>query len=137
MSKIISEKQLEQCRELYAPDTRVELVSMNDPCTNLKPGDRGTVTDVDDIGTVFVKWDNGSGLGVAYGADQIKIVPTISKNVQNEIGAIRHLGKCNMFSWKEVVYIAEQCDFDELAEWLPNNVKLYSNYILTGEVELK
>jgi DNA (cytosine-5)-methyltransferase 1 len=25
--------------------------------------------------------------------------------------------------------------FDELAEWLPQNVKVYSNYILTGEVE--
>ena len=55
----------------YPKGTRVELVSMDDPYTSLKPGDQGTVEYVDDIGTIFVRWDNGSGLGVAYGADII------------------------------------------------------------------
>ena len=59
-------------REAYPPGCRVELVSMSDPYSKLKPGDQGTVTFVDDIGTVFVRWDNGSGLGAAYGADKIK-----------------------------------------------------------------
>ena len=59
----------------------------------------------------------------------------MNDNLKQEIGAVRMLGKCNMFSWKEVVYIAEQCGFDELVEWLPQNVKIYSNYILTGEVK--
>jgi hypothetical protein len=46
---------------------------MDDPYnTKLKPGDQGTVTCVDSIGTVFVDWDNGSSLGAAYGADHIK-----------------------------------------------------------------
>ena len=35
---------------------------------------RGTVSMVDDIGTVFVNWDCGSGLGVAYGEDSIRKV---------------------------------------------------------------
>ena len=59
-------------RDRYPQGTRVELVSMTDPYTRLRPGDRGTVSMVDSIGTIFVDWDNGSGLGVAYGEDHVK-----------------------------------------------------------------
>ena len=45
---------------------------MSDPYTKLKPGDRGTVSMVDDTGTIFVNWDCGSGLGVVYGEDHIR-----------------------------------------------------------------
>lgn len=61
-------------RETYPTGCRVELVSMNDPYTRLKPGDQGTVTHVDDIGTVFVAWDSGAMLGAAWGADIIRRV---------------------------------------------------------------
>lgn len=65
-----------QLRLRYPVGTRVEIVSMNDPYTDLKPGDRGTVSAIDDIGTIFVDWDNGSHLGIAYGEDRItKIAP--------------------------------------------------------------
>ena len=74
MNDIISKAALAARKERYKPGSRVELVSMNDPYTKLKPGDRGTVRSVDDIGTVFVKWDIGSGLGAAYGEDEIKLV---------------------------------------------------------------
>lgn len=47
---------------------------MADPYSRLKPGDRGTVSHVDDTGTVFVDWDCGSGLGVVYGEDRIRIL---------------------------------------------------------------
>ena len=63
---------VERLRQQYPKGTRVELVSMNDPYSKLKPGDRGTVSMVDDIGTVFVNWDCNSGLGVAYGEDHIR-----------------------------------------------------------------
>jgi hypothetical protein len=53
---------------------RIELISTTDPYTNLKPGDRGIVEFVDDMGTVFPKWDNGSGLGLVRGEDRYKIV---------------------------------------------------------------
>lgn len=56
----------------YPPGCRVELVQMPDSQTNLLPGDCGTVISVDDIGTIHVNWDNGSCLGVAYGADRVK-----------------------------------------------------------------
>ena len=54
--------------------TRVELVSMDDPYTHIPPGTQGTVSAVDSIGTIFVDWDTGSGLGVAYGVDIVRKV---------------------------------------------------------------
>ncbi|MEB3103334.1 DUF4314 domain-containing protein [Ferviditalea candida] len=59
-------------REQYPPGSRVELIRMDDPYAALKPGDQGTVSFVDDIGTIFVDWDCGSTLGVAYGEDLIR-----------------------------------------------------------------
>lgn len=65
---------VEAVRARYPKGTRVELVSMDDSYSKLKPGDRGTVKSVDDTGTVFVSWDCGSGLGVVYGEDEIRIL---------------------------------------------------------------
>lgn len=65
---------VEAVRVRYPAGTRVALVSMSDPYSRLKPGDRGTVIHVDDIGTVFVDWDCGSGLGVVYSEDWIRIL---------------------------------------------------------------
>ena len=56
----------------YYAGTRVELVSTTDPYTALRPGERGTVTAVDDLGTVHVAWDNGSTLGAVPGEDRIR-----------------------------------------------------------------
>ena len=64
----ISESALKRLRETYKPGTRVELVKMDD--FQAPPvGTRGTVKGVDDIGSIMVAWDNGSGLSVAYGED--------------------------------------------------------------------
>lgn len=65
----IKTEQLIRLRSLYPPGTRVELVKMDDPYTTLKPGERGTVSIVDDSGTIFVDWDCGSRLGVVFGVD--------------------------------------------------------------------
>lgn len=67
-----SREVVERLRRQYPAGCRVELVSMNDPYARLKPGDRGTVVAVDDIGTVHIDWDNGSGLGAAYGEGVIR-----------------------------------------------------------------
>ena len=61
-------------RERFPKGTRVQLISMDDPYSKLKPGDRGTVDFVDAAGTIFVNWDCGSGLGVVYGVDRIRII---------------------------------------------------------------
>lgn len=43
---------------------RVRLQYTNDPYTELRQGDEGVVDHIDDGGTVFVKWDCGSRLGL-------------------------------------------------------------------------
>lgn len=43
---------------------RIKLTYTNDAYTNLRQGDCGEVTFIDDTGTVFVKWDSGSRLGL-------------------------------------------------------------------------
>ena len=66
--RVISREALQALRERFPRDTRVELVQMDDP--QAPPiGTKGTVIGVDDIGSIMVAWDNGSGLSVAYGVD--------------------------------------------------------------------
>ncbi len=60
---------LKQLKEYYTPGTRVMLIRMSDPYTNLHQGDCGTVICVDDIGSIHVNWDRGSTLGVVFGED--------------------------------------------------------------------
>jgi hypothetical protein len=71
----ISKEILERLRKEYPVGARVELVHMNDPYnTKLFPGARGTVVSVDDIGTIHVRWDCGSSLGVVYGEDRCRVI---------------------------------------------------------------
>lgn len=72
MNRFPSQETVSRVRELYPSGCRVELVRMNDPYSKLKPGDQGTVDFVDDTGTIFCNWDNGSTLGVVYGEDIVK-----------------------------------------------------------------
>ena len=64
-----SEETVKSLREQYPKGTRIELSYMNDPYSKLGYGERGTVDHVDDAGTIHVRWDCGSGLGLAYGED--------------------------------------------------------------------
>lgn len=63
---------IELLKQQYPAGTRVELVRMEDKYRKLAPGEKGTVTGVDDIGTIHVNWDCGSTLGVAYGEDMCR-----------------------------------------------------------------
>ena len=53
---------------------RIRLVGCDDAWTRLKPGALGTVSLVDDAGTVHVQWDCGSTLGLVPGLDRWEIV---------------------------------------------------------------
>lgn len=64
----LSKEMLHELRQRFPTGSRVELVRMNDVQAP-PPGTRGTVQFVDDIGTIHVRWDNGSSLGIAYGED--------------------------------------------------------------------
>ena len=106
-----SKEIVERLRERYPAGTSVELVSMNDPHTSLRPGDRGVVAFVDDIGTLHINWDNGSSLGVVYGEDSVrKLEPdrhyetgadfwraaVAKKGVEEAVGACGHYLKAQL-----------------------------------------
>ncbi len=62
---------VERIRREYPVGCRVELVRMDDP--QAPPiSTQGTVLGVDDIASIMVRWDNGSGLHVAYGEDECR-----------------------------------------------------------------
>ena len=59
---------VERLRREFPDGCRVELLRMDDP--QAPPiGTLGTVVGVDSVGTIHVNWDNGCGLGCAYGED--------------------------------------------------------------------
>ena len=67
----MKQSELESLRREYPIGARVVLEKMDDE--QAPPiGTKGTVTGVDDIGSIMVKWDNGSSLNVAYGEDICK-----------------------------------------------------------------
>ncbi|MGI0001773.1 MAG: DUF4314 domain-containing protein, partial [Nitrososphaeraceae archaeon] len=65
-------------RTAIKPDVvgkRIKLIRTNDPYTDLKPGDRGTVVEVTELPyedtpfKVWVQWDSGSRLAILEGRD--------------------------------------------------------------------
>ena len=76
MSKIFGNvpgpEALKRMKEIYKPGTRVELISMDDVQAP-PPGTLGTVTGVDDLGSVMVNWDTGSSLSLVYMEDSFRV----------------------------------------------------------------
>ena len=65
---------IKEMRDTYV-GRRVRLDYTSDPYTTLRSGDEGTIDHIDDTGTVFVKWDNGSSLGlVAEAGDRFSFI---------------------------------------------------------------
>ena len=68
---------VERLRREFPTGTRVQLVKMDD--VQAPPvGTLGTVQGVDDIGSILVAWDTGSGLSIAYGEDLCRKVASTS-----------------------------------------------------------
>lgn len=68
---ILKQNQVESLKKQYPKGTEVELIEMDD--FQAPPsGTKGIVRYVDDAGTIHVRWENGSGLGLIYGQDQFK-----------------------------------------------------------------
>lgn len=65
---------VERIKREYPSGTRVVLVEMNDPYRTMPEGLKGTVSCVDDTGTIHVDWDNGCHLGIVYGEDSCRKV---------------------------------------------------------------
>ena len=70
-----SKEKLDQLRRQYPNGTRIELIRMDDPYNKkLVPGCRGTVQFVDSAGTLQMRWDCGSSLGLIPGEDDFRII---------------------------------------------------------------
>lgn len=68
-------ERVEQLRKQYPEGTKIELVEMDD--VQAPPvGTVGTVQGVDDLGSLLVRWENGSSLSVIDGVDRVKKIPS-------------------------------------------------------------
>ena len=68
---MISREIIQKLKETYPVGTRVKLIQMEDE--QAPPvGTLGTVYGVDAIGSILVKWDNGSMLNVIFREDRIE-----------------------------------------------------------------
>lgn len=56
----------------YPPGTRIQLSHMNDSYSPVPDGTRGTVKYVDDIGQIFMNWDNGRTLPLNVHEDSFR-----------------------------------------------------------------
>lgn len=72
-------RQAQIYKDAYPPGTRVMLLHMKDPYSPVEDGMRGSVDFVDDIGQIFMRWDNGRTLPLVPGED------TFRKLTQEEI----------------------------------------------------
>ena len=72
----MSPEWVEFLREQFPKGSRIELkeVGNTDACP-IAPGSKGTLDQIDDIGTFDVQWDNGMYLGVVIGQDRFTVLP--------------------------------------------------------------
>jgi len=63
---------VKRMKNTYPAGSIVVLDSMSDAQAP-QAGSKGTVLCVDDIGTVHVRWENGSCLGLVYGEDKFHL----------------------------------------------------------------
>lgn len=77
---MISREIIEKLKEIYPVGARVKLIKMED--VQAPPsGTLGTVYGVDAIGSILVKWDNGSMLNVIFRVDRIEKMSSKSWNI--------------------------------------------------------
>ncbi len=73
MSRYEMERQrIASLKERYPAGTRLVLLQMGDDPRPIEPNTRGTVCEVDDIGTVHCSFDNGRSLGLVPGEDSFR-----------------------------------------------------------------
>lgn len=64
---------VESLKERYPVGTRIMLDHMED-IQAVPAGTKGTVDHVDDMGTIHMKWDNGSSLGICPDTDCFHVI---------------------------------------------------------------
>ncbi|MBE6046131.1 MAG: DUF4314 domain-containing protein [Clostridiales bacterium] len=70
---IFDEKKVQAIKDSYKAGTRIRLIRMDD-IQAPPPGTEGTVTGVDDVGSILMYWDNGSGLNIVPEEDEFVVI---------------------------------------------------------------
>lgn len=65
---------VELYKKLYPAGTRIKLIHMDDPYNPVEEGTCGTVTMVDDAGTIHMRWDNRRSLGLCPEKDKFEVI---------------------------------------------------------------
>lgn len=75
-------ERVESIKKKYPKGTRIVCLRMDDPFHPVPPGTRGEVDHVDDLGTIHMTWENGSGLALISEKDEFRVIKT--KETQKE-----------------------------------------------------
>nr|DAZ60242.1 MAG TPA: protein of unknown function (DUF4314) [Caudoviricetes sp.] len=72
--KFPNKNYLEQLRKQYPVGTKIRLISMRNEKYPILPGTIGEVTHIDDLGSIHMKWQNGSSLAIIPEVDSFKVL---------------------------------------------------------------
>ena len=72
--KFPNKNYLEQLRKQYPVGTKIRLISMRNEKYPILPGTIGEVTHIDDMGSIHMKWQNGSSLALIPKVDSFKVL---------------------------------------------------------------
>ena len=73
---------MEQLNKRTKNLTNEEIQNIKEKYDNTNPvpkGTKGIVDFVDDIGTIHMKWETGSSLGLIVGVDEFKVIGDVDK----------------------------------------------------------
>ena len=70
---------LEQLRKKYPVGTKLQLISMRNETYPVLPGTVGEVTHIDDVGSIHMRWENGSSLALIPEIDSFQTVSEAKK----------------------------------------------------------
>lgn len=77
--KFPNKSYLAQLRKQYPVGTKIQLISMRDEKYPILPGTIGEVTHIDDMGSIHMKWQNGSSLAIIPEVDSFRVAPAAEK----------------------------------------------------------
>ncbi len=79
-----SREEVERLRSIYPPGRIVVLVEMQDEPQAPPEGIVGEIRGVDDVGSVLVRWDNGSSLSLIPSVDKFYLLKHRPDDLKDE-----------------------------------------------------
>lgn len=74
---------MKNSKYLYQKGMQIELIEMHNDPRPIEPCTKGTIRNVDDIGTLHVEWENGRLLDLIPEEDEFKIITTEADSYEN------------------------------------------------------